>query len=414
MSTLKNQLENLRKRVRESEEISEDDKQVIQQFDNRLTILADTYGLYRHIKLLRHVTIIAENQSGLADSLESRDATESIVRWINETYDNANTRSDYRTAVRVFGKRVVDGVDEEPPPSISWIKSGTSSDYDPSPDPRDMLDWNDDALPMVEETLNSRDGAMIAVAFDAGFRGGEFHDEDNPIQLRDVEENGKFGPEIVVEGRRGRRSATLTIATPYLMKWLDDHPGGDPYDPLWSGLEKPDVISKRMVTKIFRQAADRAGVDKPVTITNFRKSSATDLAKRGVSQVHLENHHGWVRGSRAAARYISEFQEESSREVARSRGAEIPEDDEADPTAPLECHRCGKSTPRDRSLCVWCGAAMDTETVEKAEALDDILVESLANADGDDAQKILDFRETVRNDPAMMAEAIEEIEHLLD
>ena len=412
-SRLSTQLGNLRDRISDSDEISKEDKEAIQRFDDRLTILDDTYGEHRHIKLLRHVTIIAENNGHIADSLKNRGAAESIVRWINSTYDNPNTRADYRTALRVFGRRVEDEYDDDPPPSIDWIKSGTSSDYDPTPDPRKMLDWHDDVLPMIDATFNSRDAAMIAVQFDAGFRGGEFHDPDNPILVSDVDPDGKYGPEVTVEGRRGRRTVTLTMATPYLLRWLEDHPGGDPNDPLWSGTNSNASISERMVSKAFDSAAERASIHKPVTLTNFRKSSATDLAKRGVSQTHLENHHGWVRGSRAAARYISEFQDESDREVARARGVEIPPEDEPEPTAPYECHRCDKSTPRNRSLCVWCGAAMDTESAEKAEQLEDILVEALAAADGNDAHKILNFRDTVRDDPGMMAEALDEIEHLL-
>jgi len=55
-----------------------------------------------------------------------------------------------------------------------------------------------------------------------------------------------------------------------------------------------------MFTKTLEGAAEDAGVDKPVTFTNFRKSSASYLASQGMNQAHIEDHHGWVRGSDVA------------------------------------------------------------------------------------------------------------------
>lgn len=52
-----------------------------------------------------------------------------------------------------------------------------------------------------------------------------------------------------------------------------------------------------MFTKTLEGAAEDAGVDRPVTFTSFRKSSASYLASQGMNQAHIEDHHGWVRGS---------------------------------------------------------------------------------------------------------------------
>lgn len=59
-----------------------------------------------------------------------------------------------------------------------------------------------------------------------------------------------------------------------------------------------------------------------MTPTVFRKSSASYLASQNVSQAHLEDHHGWTRGSKIAARYIAVFDDANEREIARARGAE--------------------------------------------------------------------------------------------
>jgi len=62
--------------------------------------------------------------------------------------------------------------------------------------------------------------------------------------------------------------------------------------PLWSKLYSIDDLSARMVGKVFRQATDRADIDKPVTLTNFRKSSTAYLASQNLNQAHIEERHG--------------------------------------------------------------------------------------------------------------------------
>jgi len=114
-----------------------------------------------------------------------------------------------------------------------------------------------------------------------------------------------------------------------------------------------------MIYKAFREAAERADVSKPVTLTNFRKSSAAFLASRNLNQAHIEDHHGWVRGSDAAARYIAVFGEDTERELARLHGKDVS-DEEPDSIAPIDCPTCGRTNDRDASYCDQCGQTLDS------------------------------------------------------
>lgn len=403
-------LSNLRDRIAASNEINDDDRAALTEFDNTLSLLKSKYSTHRHLKLMSHLNTMAEGPGGIADALEDREAAEAIVRWINRNYDNEETNQDFRVALRVFGRRVADENGDEPPDSIDWIPSGTSKNYDPSPEPSQMLDWDDDVLPMIAKARNLRDKAAIALQFDAGLRGGEFES----LTVGDVTDH-QHGLQITVDGKQGKRTVTLIPSVPHVQRWLIDHPAPNDGDaPLWSKLHTPDELSYKMITKMFSNPAERAGITKPITLTNFRKSSASHLASRGMNQAHLEDHHGWVRGSKAASRYISIFATDADRELARLHGVDIPEADEPDPTAPIECVRCGKATPRDRDLCVWCGQALSPDGAQKAEQLDDLLVESLASAEGEEAERILEFRSKARDDPGLRADAISEIADLLD
>jgi hypothetical protein len=401
------QLDTLRERIRESDEITDDDRDVLLEFDDAMALLNSEYSDHRRLKLLRHCTILCEQVGGLAAALDDRDAAEDLVRWVHNNRTNEETNRDYRVALRVCGRRVTDG--DETPDSLAWVSTKTSKNYDPAPDPSKMLNWEDDALAMIDEARNSRDAAAIALQFDAGLRGGEFE----ALTVGDITDH-KHGLQVSVDGKQGKRTVALIPSVPYVQRWLSDHPGeNDPDAPLWSKLSKPEGLSYRMLTKMFSEPADRAGVSKPVTLTNFRKSSASYLAARNVNQAHIEDHHGWVRGSKVAARYIAVFGEDTDREIAKSWGKDV-EEDEPESNAPIECPRCGDQTPRERDLCVWCGQALEPTAAKKAETLEDMIVESLAEADGKDAERLLNFRDAAKDNPRLRAEAIEEIAGLLD
>lgn len=350
---------------------SDADREALLTFSDRLSLHRSKYSVHRHEKLLRHCTIIAEEVGGLADVVEDRDAAEEIVRWINREYTNEETNKDYRIAVRMFGKRLAELDSNIPtdqndvPESVAWIPSTTSSSYDPSPDPAEMLDWEEDVQPMIDATMNSRDAALIAVAWDAGPRTSELES----LRVGDVTDND-YGLQITVDGRRGQRTITLIPSVAKLNRWLADHPRrDDDTAPLWCDLETGEPVTYQNLRKAVRQAADRADVMKPVNFTNFRKSSASYLASRSeVNQPTLEDHHGWKNGSSVAARYISVFGDASDRAIARAHGLEVPEEDEPDPTAGVTCPRCEKETPRNESFCMWCNQALDHGAVDEIEA----------------------------------------------
>ncbi|QZA89551.1 site-specific integrase [Salinarchaeum sp. IM2453] len=405
-SRKRQKLERLQERIAESEELSEADRDALQTFDQELALRSSQYSTPRHIKLLRHCTIMAEEAGGLAEALSDKSATKNIVHWINKNYDNEETNRDYRVALRVFGRRATDENGSDPPATIDWVSSGTSKSYKPEPDPAKMLKWDDDIQPMIEACDNSRDRAMIAVAWDLGARSGEFRS----IRVGDVSDH-KHGTKVTVDGKTGQRSVLLIPSTPYLTRWLEDHPRSDDSTaPLWCSLSDGSEISYQMFRKIFRGSAQDAGVNKPVTLTNFRKSSASYLASQGLNQAHIEDHHGWVRGSDVASRYVKVFAEESDRELARAHGVDVSED-EPDPIAPMTCPRCGQETPREKDFCVWCSQALDQDAVKKinrekqqarAELLklareDPSILEDLENA-----ERVLNL---VEEDPTVLDEA---------
>lgn len=374
-----------------------DDRDVLIEFSNQLDLLSSEYSDHRHLKLLRHCTRMAEHVGGLADALDDRDAAEDIVRWIHCAYDNEETNRDYRSAIRVFGKRVTRS--DEPPESIAWIPTGTSRDYDPVPREGDMLNWEHDVQAMIDAARNPRDGAMIAVQFEAGLRSGELRD----LTVGDVFDS-EHSMGVHVDGKTGERAVHLIVSVPYLQSWLREHPAPDhPDAPLWCKLRKPTLPSYPVWANNLKLPAERAGIDKPATPTNFRKSNTRWLVRQGLSQSEIEDRQGRERGSKHTARYMARFGRDSSeRRYAQAHGKNVDTEDETVST-PIPCPRCGEETPREQDFCIHCNQTLNHEAKALVDKVKSAIEERVVEADDRDVRAdLIRANRTIDEKPNVM------------
>jgi integrase len=376
----RSQIENLQERIKnrsgisdkppddEEPSISEDDAEALLEFSRQLDLLSSKYTDYRHLKLLRHCVIMAEQIGGLADALENREAAEEVVVWINRERGvpefSEETNQDYRVALRVFGKRVLKLADDEVPDSLAWVPTGTSNSYDPSPSRSDMLDWEEAKQMATEGTTNHRDKALITVTHELGPRGEEMHE----VQIRQVND-ADHGIQISLNGKQGEHSVTLINSVPYLQQWLSEHPAPEDGEAfLWCNLDcARDNASYQTFLERFKKAGRKADIDKPVTPTNFRKSNTYWLAKQGANESFINSRQGRTPTSDHARRYIAEFgPENENNQYAELQGMDVQTEKTEDRT-PLKCPRCDKETPRDEPFCVWCHQAMKPNAVSEIE-----------------------------------------------
>lgn len=370
------------------------DRHHLLKMSDNMRLMQSEIGDHRQLKLLRHVRRMAivpewptvedfeendeadvagvddvddieallEKHGYLGLALKYRAAADALVRWIHDEYQNEHTNQDYRTALRSFGRYRLKR--DEPPESLAWIPTTTSNDFNPVPSERDLLRWEEDVVPMLEACHNPRDRALIAVQFEAGCRSGELFD----LRVGDVFD-GEFTTSLHVDGKRGERSVPLVISLPYLQDWLTDDRCPDSNDAyLWSKLNKDERASYRTWRDYFEDAADRAGVTKAVTPTNFRKSNTRWLILQGYSQARIEDRQGRKRGSDHTRRYMAHFGEESQeRAYARLHDLDVEPEEDAANVAPVECPRCQRETPRNKEQCMWCNFALSEEAVEAAK-----------------------------------------------
>ncbi|WP_238717513.1 hypothetical protein [Natronorubrum halophilum] len=157
-------IKRLRERIDSVEDMSQDDAEALRRMSDQIRILGPSkYGDFAHDKYLMRAVKMAQEVGGLADALEDRSAAEQLVAWINtEKANSPETNKDYRVTLRQFGKLASDDDVDEIPESLEWVPGGYPSNYDPAPDPSDMLRWEEEILPMINACANLRDRALIA------------------------------------------------------------------------------------------------------------------------------------------------------------------------------------------------------------------------------------------------------------
>lgn len=125
MASPREEIEELRERIADDPDIGDEDAERLLEFSDRLD---EAKRDRRHEKFLRHCTrIAAEVDEGLlAASLSDREATEEIVDWIFDEWDNEDVNRNFRVTLRVYGKLLTGG--DDPPEAIGWVPTHTSPD----------------------------------------------------------------------------------------------------------------------------------------------------------------------------------------------------------------------------------------------------------------------------------------------
>ena len=396
-----NAIKRLVERCQQREGMTEADAEAILDAHRQMELLgASRLSKSHHSDVLMRAVNMARRTGGLADALEDREATEEIVRWIHRTYDNEETNRDYRKCLRAFGRHATGS--EDPPDSIAWVPAGYSNTYDPAPDPGEMFEWEAHVKPMIRASSNVRDEALVALCWDLGPRTSELHE----LQVSNITE-ADHGLRVTIEnGKNGSRSPTIVKATPYVRDWLERHPGGrDDY--LWSRLNSPERVSRNYLRATLKRLARNAPRDppSPPTPTQFRKSSASYLASQNVNQTFIEDHHGWVRGSDKAARYVAVFDDSSDAAIASAHGVDV---DVSDDTPSMQhCVRCDELNEPERSRCRRCGYALTQEAVEAEERREERLNKQLAMFDEEKAMRLIEVMDSL-DDPDLL-EALDQI-----
>lgn len=384
-------IENERTRIEESDELTEADRELIEDFDDKLAVYLDTAEGPTHARHLNIVRLAAQHVSGLDRLFVEPENVADIgtsdeqerAKTAAEEYVAALTAHGYAdNSMDVFVSSLVKLINTFSSvgriPDWEELLKPTYADGDPAPEPSSILHWEEHVVPMIEASHSWRDRALMAVAWSSGMR------PESELQKLDVGDVTDAGDHFVISvppnAKTGARDIRLTLAAPYLRKWLEVHPAREvgefgPSTPLWVCAETQtfqcdptERLKYSGLRKRFYRLGDRVGIERPTNARHFRRSRASVLAaKPGISQADLETYFGWIRGSDSAAHYIARYSDKTGAKIAAAEGREDEEAADPDPITPVKCPECDRWTPRFREACLWCPASFDPEDLAEAE-----------------------------------------------
>jgi len=280
--------------IEQSSQIHVENKRLVRQYHRDL--LLSGIGAARRQKLTAHLKVIVEHlEEDRLDQLDRSDI-EDLVEWIHTRGSAPSTVSDYKQVLKQFYTWLHGG---EEPEKTQWIRRGPKS-YSRLL-PRNLL-TTQDVTALIENCVNDRDRAFIAVLWETGARIGELID----LCVGDIEDR-PTGKHVVVMGKTGARRLLLVESDPHVSRWLKTHPNPRPNAPLWCKVEQgsPDeqIGYNYIRLRLLERARKRAGIEKPVNPHHFRHSRATQLAN-WLTEAQLCEWFGWVQGSKVPARYV--------------------------------------------------------------------------------------------------------------
>ncbi len=285
-----------------------------------------------------------------------------LVRKIEAEKDHTLwTKYDRKVVLKRFYKWM--NGDEEYPPIVKWLKLKEPRNKIL---PEDIL-TEDEVIKLIQTARTTRDKAFITTLYESGCRIGELL----TLQIKNVNFE-KYITSIMVSGKTGQRRIPLLTSTPYLSRWIEEHPFKDDREaPLWVVMwgnissSNPKVICYTRAKKLLQKLFKKAGIKKRNNPHLFRHSRATELATK-LKEAQLDQYMGWVYGSKMPSRYIHLSGESLDSTVLEMHGIKTPDHKETRFTQ-IACPRCETINPAHNRLCHQCGGALTTQAALELE-----------------------------------------------
>ncbi|WP_176819525.1 tyrosine-type recombinase/integrase [Halopenitus persicus] len=359
-------------------EIDDRDRGILLEFYNRIqTINRDKnrFGKARILTLLdtmiltsKHVDVALEET--LLDGEDGEQAVDAVADWMDDHYLKNSLDTRY-ACFKIWGEVMTPGDDQPDRFEKLTLNNGPA---DPTPKASNVLRYPTEVIKAIQVQNNIRDKAIVATCWSAG---GRPETELHKLIIEEVEvEDGFVRLSIPEDTKTGSREVHMHPGAPFLVKWIENHPGHNvdgglqPEMPLWANIRSGygdvyDRISYNQFTKPFDTAKEKTDIQKKLTGQHCRRSRASDLAaKTYISQVDLERRFGWARESDSPRHYIVKFDESSEDRIAAADGVDIDPGAQTTNIAPVRCEGCGRWTERHVDECIWCGTAIPADALE--------------------------------------------------
>lgn len=161
---------------------------------------------------------------------------------------------------------------------------------------------------MIEASTSVRDRCLIATLWDSGVRIHELLALDvGDLKVMESPENGGRKLYSVwfkkTKIRGEEHQGWLIESAPFLDAWLKAHPNPQAAAPLFPSFTTGRRLDPPGALKTVKRTARRAGISKNVWSHLFRHSRATDLLRRGLTEMEVKRLLGWTSSSSMLGRY---------------------------------------------------------------------------------------------------------------
>jgi site-specific recombinase XerD len=297
----------------------------------------------------------------------TKEEIKSLCASINNSDYAEWTKHDRLVAIKRFMKFLYEQKDDktfdkgEYPDNVKWIRTTIKDNR--TMKPKDLL-TPDDIKKLANQTNNLRDRALVMVLFESGARVGEAQE----IRVKDVVFD-KYGALLDLHGKTGSRRIRLISSAPSISNWLLDHPEkSEPqfhesylFASLW-GKNRGGYLSYVQINLLLREAAKKAGIQKPVRPHWFRHSRATMLARQLPEAVMCE-FFGWKPGSKEVGTYTHLSAKNIDNAILKLHGIKAEEDQDTKRFEPIVCPRCGIKNDPGAKYCSGCSLGLDEKSV---------------------------------------------------
>ena len=409
--------------LQDSDQISEENKQLAQEFKDWLSLKNNSYSRdYRYIISMKKV--MEYNDFSLDNLEEDEEGKRKIRKILAQIQNSAYYHKEYKQKTKVeynnFVQRLLEFHDLPSNKEHSEILPETFKGYVPEKD-KERTDSEDLPIPSDIEKLarylqansqgvNSiRMPAILLTLWDTAARIGECLS----IRIGSVKVNGK-SITVKVPGNKESpdRKVPCAVAAPILKHWLENgHP--DPENPdafLFPNLknnkpEKPASYSyfTRKLRKAYEETETQCKIEGEVAHI-FRKGRISYLKKAELmSESMIDTRVGHIQGSDETRTYTRIDDDEAGENYLSGYGME----DEADASVeedvlPLRCKNCQAANSGHRKSCRECGEILDEDNY-----LEGVEVESEVRKEVEEKTHKLN-RRIVKNETAVNDDRINE------
>lgn len=263
-----------------------------------------------------------------------------------------------------------------------------------------------------------RDSAIIAMWLATGQRlAGMASIYADDVTIRGNTAGFHLNPKAIgLKGAEGYRP--LLWSTPYVTRWLDQHPtypNDDPDAALFVATRSGpnydigDPLGPSGFTKVLKRACERAGISQSKAQTHrLRHTAIRRMIRDGLSDQWIKYMVGWAEDSPQLQRYGSLKDETKAGDIEKHYGLTSAEDD----------HRLFENCPAcdtpvseltKASYCPSCGLPLSHDTERMEAEIENRLWASKGQSDDEQADRGVDAARQVMNNPEAKNAVMEEL-----